>query len=370
MEDMKSGLALPAVTRISTCLVQLDPNFKKDTFNLDAMEGLECLELKQRLNHIIEVLHRYLPHEFKQVADIFYQIPQHWDYGDLSDPIRAFAAWPIIDYVAAYGLEEPDIALPLLKFLTPLFSAEFAIRPFIIKYPEKSLNYFQVWVKDENEHVRRLVSEGSRPRLPWAGRITNFSEKPEAIIALLSALKSDPSLYVRRSVANHLNDIAKDKADLVIEICQKWFVGADDACLWLIKHATRGLVKAGDPRVFPLLGYTAEPQVNVSEIKLNADKLFIGDSLAFSFNLHSLIYDEQSAVIDYAIYFVKANGKHSPKVFKLKNIKLRNKQCLDLDKKHPFKIITTRRYYPGLHKLVILLNGKAVSTCTFELLKR
>lgn len=369
MEPMKQGLAKPAIQRISHTFAQVC-DFNQSQFERLALLGLEELELKARVLHVIRALNQSLPSDFVEAAAILANIPNIWEqeksqYEHLIHP--NFAAWPIIDYVAVYGLDEPDISLDLLKRLTVMFSAEFAIRPFIQRYPELCLQYFNNWVTDENEHVRRLVSEGTRPLLPWGIRLTQFVLDPTPNLILLNALKQDPSLYVRRSVANHLNDIAKNDVELVIDVCSNWYKEADENTLWLIKHACRGLIKAGHPSVFKLLGYTDQAQITISEIALSADQINLGEIITFAFDLRSTGKAEQHIVVDYKIYFMRANGKQSEKVFKLKNIKLAPLQTVNLAKSHSFKAITTRKYYPGKHKIEIMVNGIAVKHIEFNL---
>lgn len=365
MEVMKNGLSQPAIKRISKALTQIIPNFAFKSFENDCLEGLADLELKDRVNHIMKVLHHYLPSDFDKTADILIKVKTVWDFGDPDDALKSFAAWPIIDYFSVYGINHPEISLNALKQLTHLFSAEFAIRAFIIKYPEYCHEQFTLWVADESEHVRRLVSEGTRPRLPWGIQLKPFIAEPQINIPLLSSLKSDPSLYVRRSVANHLNDIAKDHPYVVINTCKEWKKSKLKAVDWVIKHATRTLVKQGFTEVFALLGYTDEPKLLIKRFNLSGKEIKLGETIAFNFDVVSDDTSLQNIVIDYAIYFVKANGESKAKVFKLKNISLDKGETITLEKSFSFKAITTRKYYKGQHKIEILVNGKGVSSKSF-----
>lgn len=223
------------------------------------------------------------------------------------------------------------------------------------------------WAEHKDEHVRRLASEGCRPRLPWGKRLQELIDDPMPIIAVLEKLKDDSSEYVRRSVANNLNDIAKDHPELVIKICKRWSKGKTVQREWIIRHATRSLVKAGHPDVFPLLGYTQRPKVALKEIKLSDSTLKLGQTLEFCAQLTSNANKEQSLVIDYAIHYVKANGTTSPKVYKLKNVSLQPNETLLLQKKQPFKSISTRTFYSGEHRLELLINGVAIAEKSFNL---
>ncbi|MGD8347419.1 MAG: hypothetical protein PVI83_09230, partial [Lysobacterales bacterium] len=251
---MKHGLGRPAIERIAAALSAVVPGFDAKAFTSQALDGLDALELKGRVRHVMAAMHDVLPKEFRQAADCLEKVGQSWMEGDPDDPLRGFAAWPVIDYVGEYGLEEPERALETLRRLTPLFSAEFAIRGFIIRYPELAYARLEAWTEDADEHVRRLVSEGARPRLPWGQRLQEAVKDPSRGLALLERLKDDPSEYVRRSVANHLNDVSKDHPDHVVAVCRDWLQGAGPERRRLVRHATRTLVKQGHPEVFGLLG--------------------------------------------------------------------------------------------------------------------
>ena len=366
---MKNNLSEQAVNRIAYVLSKSISDFDQHTFKTHALLGLDNLELKQRVTHLIHVMHIFLPDDFDTTAEILLSVKSNWDYGDPDDSYNSFAAWPIIDYVSTYGLAHKETSLNLLKNLTCLFSSEFAIRPFIVKYPEYCFEQFRIWINDEDEHVRRLVSEGTRPRLPWGLQLKSFIDDPTPNLNLLTHLKSDPSLYVRRSVANHLNDIAKDNPDVVIKVCKQWQKHKlNKQEKWVIQHATRSLVKMGNEDVFTLLGYTDNPQVKIKDFKLNNHKINRGEDLKFDFNLTSHSDRNQKIVVDFAIHFVKKNGKTNAKVFKLKSFTIEAKADVDLFKKHSFKEISTRKYYIGTHKIEILVNGQTKATKHFDLI--
>jgi 3-methyladenine DNA glycosylase AlkC len=355
---MKEGLNAVSAERIAKAISQVYPDFKTDQFIQQVNSGLASLELKERVNHFITALAKQLPQDFADCHEIFLQLKPHWDYGDPEDPLRSFAAWPVTDFVAQYGIENPDLALECLHYLTSLFSAEFAIRPLIEKYPELSSKYFAKWVTDEDHHVRRLTSEGTRPRLPWGIRLQDFCNDPTPNLTLLEQLKNDESEYVRRSVANHLNDIAKDNPDIVITLCKNWKINATANTQWVIKHACRSLIKSGNPDVFPLLGFTESPELNVTSLSLTNSQLTLGDSLNFVVQLTSTATSKQKLVIDFVIYHMKANGQLSPKVFKFKELTLKGKESIELTKQHKMKAIITRKYYSGKHQIAIQVNGK------------
>ncbi len=364
---MKDGIGESAVQRISKVLLASGANFPEELFYHDAMSALHTLELKDRVRHMIAVMARHLPESFPQTADILGKVREHWIQHDGDDALMLFAAWPLIDYVAEYGLNHPAIALPLLRYLTPLFTAEFAIRPFIETHQEETYLQLQIWCMDRNEHVRRLASEGCRPRLPWGKHLSAYVQDPTPVISLLENLKDDPSDYVRKSVANNLNDISKDHPDVVITTCHRWQIDNVSCRDWIIRHATRTLVKEGYPGVFPLLGFTSKPRLNVIGPQLSQAHLMLGDSLEIIAEIISETNAKQHVVIDYSVHYIRANGKTNTKVFKWKNLRLRPNQSVTIKKAHAFKKITTRRHYSGVHKIGILVNGRPLQDAEFML---
>ncbi len=364
---MKDGLGKSAVERIAKVLSEVMGEFSAEEFVEDAMNGLGKLELKERVLHLIDVLHNYLPVDFVEAADVLYSIREKWDWGDEKDALSGFAAWPLIDYVGVYGLEYPEKSLDVLRHLTPLFSAEFSIRPFIVHHGKLSEKILLKWCRDKDNHVRRLVSEGSRPRLPWGIRLQKYCEDPSPVLKLLERLKSDKSEYVRRSVANNLNDISKDHPDLVLKICRDWLKEGTKETQWIVRHATRSLVKAGHQGVFRLLGFSASPKLSLGTIKLAKSRLKMGDKLNFSIKLNSKAKRAQRLAIDYAIHHTKANGKLSAKVFKWKVLTLGKGESIEISKAHLFTKITTRKYYKGRHQVEVLINGRSYGSNDFHL---
>jgi 3-methyladenine DNA glycosylase AlkC len=360
-------LGADAVARIAHVLSAIIKDFPSEDFKVSALTGLESLELKQRVAHLIDVLVEYLPNDFQSTATILLQVKQHWDWGEEEDALSGFAAWPLIDYVAVYGINDPELALTVLKELTPLFTAEFALRPFIKQHFDITYPQLLVWCDDTDEHVRRLATEGIRPRLPWGLRLTRFCDEPQPILTLLEKLKDDPSVYVRKSVANNLNDISKDNPNDVVTICQRWIKGASPQRQFIIRQALRTLVKDGRPDVFPLLGYTAMPKLELLGLSLTENRIRLGDAIQFSVEIESRSKQQQSFILDYKVHHVKANGATSAKVFKWKNITLQPRQNVQLQKSHSFKLITTRKYYAGIHSIELQINGKSMAKAAFEL---
>ncbi len=363
-ELLKHRLAKTAIERIASVLSRIHPQFAASDFIQQSLDGLDALELKERVQHIISVLAQHLSPDFAETAQVLQQIPVHWqanseqgDYG--------FAAWPLIDYVAVYGLKHPDIALQTLKILTPLFTAEFAIRPFLHLHFDVTYGYLQAWAKDENPHVRRLASEGCRPRLPWGQRVPSLMTRPDVIIAVLEQLKDDDSDYVRRSVANNLNDISKDYPETVVSLAHQWLAQPTAHRQAIIKHATRGLVKSGHADALAMLGYSQT--FNLQNISFTLNKTEISMDETVQLSLSFLLHEPQNLVIDYALHLPRANGKKSVKVFKWKTGLLMAGQH-ELTQNYSFKVITTRRYYVGEHDFEVLVNGQSLGVRTIELI--
>ena len=331
------------------------------------MRGLARLELKPRVGHVAAQLATFLPRDYGRALAIVVRASERWDRGDDEDPLRGFAAWPLFHFIEHHGAGDFTRSMAALHSMTHLFSAEFAVRPFIACYPERAFAVLRRWTKDESEHVRRLASEGARSRLPWATRVPALIDDPSPVLALLDRLKDDPALYVRRSVANNLNDIAKDHPDRVIDVCEAWLDGASKERRWIVQHATRTLVKSGHPRVWALLGFTRRPQVEVSKIAVSPRRVRVGDEVSFSFHLASTARIGQRLVVDYAVWFVKASGGSSRKVFKLKIVKVAPRQVTTLSCRHSFRKISTRMYHPGQHAIEILVNGNVEGRAEFAL---
>ncbi len=359
---MKNGLSAAAIKRIEKSLTAVVPHFNGKEFSRQCLHNLETLELKERVQHIIAAMMTQCP-DFPTTAQALMVLPNYWDSGNQNDALRGFAAWPIIDYVAANGIQHPALAFKVFEQLTSLFTAEFAIRPFINQYPEQSFEQLLQWTEHSNEHVRRLASEGCRPRLPWGIQLKKLIAEPAPILPILQQLKDDDSLYVRKSVANNINDITKDNISIALDLCEQWQYNASKNTQWIIKHGCRSLIKAGNPRCLQLLGFKS---ATISDLTLDCPaQVAMGDSLTFDCVFTSP--QAQNLVIDYSIDFVRSNQKSSNKVFKLKTINSAKNERISLCKSYSFKAISTRKYYVGSHTLNIHINGVIVATAPFEL---
>jgi len=364
---LKNGLGRPAISRLAGNVKRAWPAFDSDGFVATATRDLRRLELKQRVGHVADALATYLPDDYPESLEIIVRASETWDRGNENDPLRGFAAWPLFHFIEHQGVADFERSMAALRSITHLFSAEFAVRAFIARYPERAFAELSRWTEHVSDHVRRLVSEGTRPRLPWATRIPSLIDDPAPVLALLERLKDDRALYVRRSVANNLNDIAKDHPERVMDICEMWAERAPANRRWIIERATRTLVKEGHPRVWGLLGFTRRPRLAVSDLRLDAERISIGDDLSFQLEITSTARSGQRLAVDYAVHFIKANGKTRPKVFKLKVLELEPGRVARVSKRHSFRPISTRTYYPGRHAIEVLINGVAYARADFEL---
>lgn len=374
-EPFKNVYSIQSISHMAHHLSKHEPEFNCKAFILEATDNLEKLEMKQRSTQIITSLKNNFPDDFPRVAACFLkslasplegaEFGANQTYSDSG--INGWLVSPIADFVGIYGLAHFDISMNLLKELTKRFSAEFGIRYFIKSHPEKTLTVLSTWLSDNNHHVRRLVSEGTRPRLPWGIRLHQFIDNPQPLIQLLDRLKDDESEYVRRSVANNLNDIAKDHPQLVSRLACEWLIDATPNRLRLVKHACRTLFKQGHKETLSAFGF-GKVQCSPSRLTLDKPQIKVGESLSFKFETTALA--DQKWMLDYIVYHQKANGKMSPKVFKWKQLLVTKGEKLSLVKLHAFKQISTRKYYMGAHQLEILINGTKLGNVDFDLLSR
>jgi 3-methyladenine DNA glycosylase AlkC len=279
-----------------------------------------------------------------------------------------WASWPCLAYVERRGLDDPDVALDALARLTRHASAEFAIRPLLERHPAPTLERLREWAASPDMHVRRLVSEGARPRLPWGRHLTALRRDPSPVLPLLDRLRDDPEEYVRRSVANHLNDVARDHPDLAVAVAHRWLDEGGTHAAAVVRHGLRTLVKDGRADALALVGADVGAEIEVVDLAVEEERVPFGGALPFSFRLLNRSDRSVRAVVDYVVHFRRANGASSPKVFKLAAAELPPKSDRLVRRAHSFRPITTRRYYPGEHRLEIQVNGRIAAGVAFELL--
>ena len=318
-------------------------NFTKSVFD----ESWEKLELKQRMRHIAVTLHQFLPSDYLESIKILK------DSSSLISIEYGLENMIFQDFVEVYGLEYFDISLDTLEHFTKNASSEFAIRVYILKDQNKTMAKMKQWAKSDNEHVRRLSSEGCRSRLPWAVALPSFKKDPSEVLEILELLQDDSSEYVRKSVANNLNDISKDNPSLVIDIVKKW-IGQNKLKDKLLKHGSRTLLKQSDKKILELFGYKSVQNIKVENFKIQKE-VKIGESLEFSFDINSHESLEKLR-IEYIVQFVRLRGKTGKKVFMISD-GIFDKKSKKVVKLHSFRPITTRKYYNGEHKIYLLING-------------
>lgn len=344
------------------------PSFDADGFTLEVLARMPPLGLNERNILIRDALRARLPADFRTSSRILVAALGPETPIEGPGAPDGFVNMALCAYVAAYGIDDPAVSLPALREMTKRFSAEFAIRPFLDRHTDVTLAALADWACDPNPLVRRLVSEGTRPRLPWGMRLQRFVRDPRPVLVLLELLRHDPELFVRRSVANNLNDIAKDNPDHVVATLRRWKKDPSPETKWLVKHALRTLLKQGQPEALALLGHSHGARVRVSPIALSSKRVRIGETLAFGFTVASTARKPQPLMIDYAVHYRKANGEQRPKVFKLKTVDLAPGASVRVEKCHPFRPIGIRPYYAGAHAIEILINGRSEGRVEFRLL--
>jgi 3-methyladenine DNA glycosylase AlkC len=343
------------------------PAFSRATFEAEAADGFEHLSFGDRSRRITGSLARHLPDEFRRAAEILVRsLGPEPDAEDLSGT-DGFYIMPLAEFVAERGLEDLDVALPALYEMTKRFTAEGAIRPFLRRYPGKTLAFLRGLTTNPSPFARRLASEGTRPRLPLAGRLPQFQADPSPVIDLLDRLYADPNLMVRRSVANNINDIAKDNPDVAVATLARWrSERPSDELEWMIRHGLRTLVKQSHPGALALLGYGSE-ELTVGPPVPDRERVVLGESLAFRWTVRSTAASEQPLLMNYIIHFMKANGKNKEKVFRLPERTLGPGEVLAIEKVHKFLPFRNQSFYPGTHFLQVEVNGIPSERIPFEL---
>lgn len=357
------------VSYLADLFVAVESNFDKKKFVTEVVEKFPELELKARIGWINEVLAKYLPSDPSAAMKLIVQaLPPPLDTSKTDDDFGSFIFAPLGEYVVRYGCTKKYLKLSLatLKQITMRFSMEDAMRAFLNNFPTETLAEYDQWVSDRNYHVRRLVSESTRPSLPWSKKLTLNYAVP---LRYLDTLHADPTRYVVRSVANHLNDISKIDAELVVVFLKNWKkqkLQSSPELDWLMRHALRTLVKKGDRNALALLGYAAHTVPVVSNL-LVPKKVKKGDHLKFSFDVTSSI--SQNLLIDYVIDFVKLNGVTRPKVFKIKKLTAALGSTHYVKKNHHLKAdATTFKLNPGIHGITIQINGQKLATAKFKVI--
>jgi 3-methyladenine DNA glycosylase AlkC len=362
-DPLKHSIDEVAVRKLGASFASVEPSFHSDRFVRRATRGLEPLELMERARHVAAALDEQLPRG-DEALDTF--------VASLGQPLADGEMGGMLFFVHSCWLTERargadfDRAMAAAAELTRRFTSEFALRPLIERDAERALAWLQMWAADDDPHVRRLVSEGTRPRLPWAPRLSVFLEDYAPVAELLHQLKGDPSLYVRRSVANHVGDLAKVDLALAVDLCRRWARDDSPDVQWVVKHALRHPLKQGHPEVLALFGHHGDPELSVS-VTLGSARVERGGTVDVEVEVRNPHDDERSALIDLIVDFVKANGKTRPKVFKLRSLTLDAGAHATLRKRVSLEDLSTRRHYPGVHDVRAQVNGKPVAGASFTL---
>lgn len=370
-EPLKTFFSGALVRRLAAQLAAAHATFPARAFIRDATTGLEGLELLGRGKHIAAALSRHLPPSYPEALAVLLRSlgPEHATDELVGVGMAPFFYLPHVLFVAERGLDHFERSMHAQHALTRRFSAEFSIRPYIAQEPERTFAVLQRWAVDRNAHVRRLVSEGTRLRLPWAVRVGWLDRNPQRVLALLERLKDDPTTLVRRSVANNLNDLGKVHPKLLFATCARWLKGASAQRRALVEHALRSAVKRGEAPALALLGFGRAPAVVLERVHFRPRQVPIGSVLALAFTLRSTARTAQDLLVDLRVHFVKAKGSTSPKVFKVKRIVLPPGATTALVARVSLAVHTTRKPRPGRHDVEVLVNGNAFRAGAFDVVR-
>ena len=355
-EPLKNAFHLALVERIASAIVRVEPAFSSRRFVTDATRGFDELELLDRGRQVAKALGEHLPQDYPRAIEVLIASLGPRLGQTEGNGMGPFFYLPHTMFVSDRGLDHFEPSMRAQYELTQRFTAEFSIRAFLERHPERTLSRLAEWAVDPSEHVRRLVSEGTRPRLPWAPRLRALQRDPAPIVPLLESLRDDPSEYVRRSVANNLNDIAKDHPAVTVGVCARWMRDAPAPREALVRHALRTLIKAGDRSALAVLGFGASRGLRV-EAQITPKRVAIGEQTRVEVTVENPTRRRQRAVVDLAVDFVK-QSKTSRKVFKLRNVDLAAGESLTFGKNVSFAPMSTRTPYPGRHALSALVDGR------------
>ncbi|MBL7898180.1 MAG: DNA alkylation repair protein [Crocinitomicaceae bacterium] len=345
-EQLKHMFSADFVNSLSSEIKRQYTKFDKKKFTSDILNsGWNGKELKDRMHHVTKMMHKHIPEKFERQVEIL----------NIAAPkFTGFTGTVFPNFIEHFGTDEIDLSMETLKYYTRFSTSEFAVRPFLKKDPEL-IKLFYDWADDKNFHVRRLASEGCRPLLPWAMKLDHFVKNPDFILPILEKLKTDKEDYVYRSVANNLNDISKNHPDLVLKLGKKW-AGKSETTDWVLKHALRTLLKKGNPDALKIFGFSENKKIKLEAAELEKKSLKIGQSTRLKFAVKNS-GKEDNLRIEYKVFYHKKNGSYTQKVFQVSEKKIKSDELLEFDKKIDFKDLSTRKHYPGIHYIEIILNG-------------
>lgn len=358
---LKDFVGRDVVRRLGARMQAVEPDFDLEGFVGAASASLRDLELKARIAMIARRLGAALPHRFPAAVAAVVRAARHPD-----PPIGAWEAWPLNAFVEQYGIGHPRESLDALEVLTRFASSEFALRPFLEQHPEATWSRVEEWAGHGDEAVRRLASEGTRPLLPWGKRVAALRRDPERGLAILERLRDDPSPTVRRSVANHLNDISKDHPDLAVATARRWSEDASPDTMALLNRGLRTLVKQGHEGALEVLGFTTDPEVEV-ELRCSEERIAVGDTVRLEAMLRSTGSVPQLLVVDYVVHYLRGDGSSAGRVFKWRSVELAPGEAATLRRRHCFQDMSTRTHHPGRHRIGLQVAGRVLAEVAFDL---
>jgi 3-methyladenine DNA glycosylase AlkC len=357
-EALKHMFDAARYRRIADDLAAVAPRFDRARFLAVTLDGLDERALMDRLRQTTLACAAALPGTYAEKLTVLRALAPRLGHN--------FVGIFLSDFVATHGLADFDLSLEALKFFTRFGSAEFAIRAFLERDLDRTLAVMNAWAAEPDEHVRRLASEGSRPRLPWGRRLPALVRDPSPTFAILTRLSADPSLYVRKSVANHLNDISKDHPERMLALVESW--DRDHApTAWIVRHAARTLIKNGHPRALRLVGVIGAARVKIAAFFVAPATLRLGETLTLTACVTSTAKQSQRLVIDYVVRYAKAGGRASAKVFKWTEAEVAPGATLTLTKRQTIRDFSTRRHHAGRHPVDLQVNGRIVASSDFTL---
>lgn len=377
MEPFKNVFNKDSLALMADSLSAIDAHFDNKRFLKACLQKISDKELKDRVREISTTLHEFLPGDFsKNVSLLVRSLKESEEHTDNNWTgknkekalgVSGFLVWPYTYYIETYGMDDVALSLDALYEMTKRFTSEFAIRAFLENHYEQTMQTLIFWLSDENHHVRRLVSEGTRPFLPWAMKVGHLCSDPLFHIQILSRLVDDSSEYVRKSVSNHLNDLSKISPEVVLDFCHSINDINAKERQKLIRHALRTLLKSSNKEALNLVGHSHDLQVNVEKLSVDKKKIKLGEAFELSFEIELLEEAQHQVLLDYVIHMPRKNGSFSQKVYRLKNTQLTPGHKVRVLKKIQIKPVTVRTYYEGNHFVELRVNGTSYGKILFDL---
>jgi len=365
MKALKDYIDRSFIEELSENFASLKLPFDKDNFvTLIFTSDWKSKEMKQRIRIVSEAVYEIFDRDYLKILSLLVELVKYLQYNKINGSI---GYWFIPDFIENFGINYPEESLSAMEIVTPFVSCEFAIRPFIEIQQNFVFEKISTWSKSENVHLRRFSSEGCRPRLPWGIALKNLKKNPKPIIPILENLITDESEYVRKSVSNNLNDISKDNPSIVIDFIKKWKNSSKEIDR-LLKHSARTLLKNGNNEILDIFKVSFDNSLEIKNLELFSDNVKIGDNLQFQFILSNSSKKIIKLRIEYFIHLLRSNGSYTKKIFKLSEREINPETEILIEKKHSFKIVTTRKYYSGTQRISIVVNGNEFPSLAFELI--